>query len=191
MKLPKRKGWHSGKPATLLVSLLLIFGVVACGTISYIFVSSVLLNNSLKVVSVSSAVVETFNGTTKSNAKIKNMGDIDAWIRVAIVPTWEVYENNLYKAVNESANLSDLNISINTSNWFEKNGFYYCKTKIAPNESTPVLINSASVKTSSVGYLAGYQMNLQILCEAIQAAPDATAAEAWPAVRVVSGSLVG
>ena len=189
MKLPKRKGWHSGKPATLLVSLFLIFGVVACGTLSYIFVSSVLLNNSLKVVNVSSSVVETFNGTTKSNAKIKNTGDIDAWIRVAIVPTWEVCENNIYKAVNESASFNDLNISIDTSNWFERNGFYYCKTKVAPNESTPVLINSASVRSNSIGYQAGYYMNLQILCEAIQAAPDSAITSAWPAVDV-SGSLV-
>lgn len=191
MKLPKRKGWHSGKPATLLLSLLLIFGVVACGTLSYIFVSSVILNNSLKVVSVSSEVVETFDRTTKSNTKIKNTGDIDAWIRVAIVPTWEVYENNIFKAVNESANLGDLNISINTSSWFERNGFYYCKTKVAPNESTPVLINSASVRTNSVGYLAGYQMNLQILCEAIQAEPETTVTNAWPAVNVVGSNLVG
>lgn len=191
MKLPKRKGWHSGKPATLLVSLLLIFGVVACGTLAYIFVSSVLLNNSLKVVSVSSEVVESFDGTTKSNTKIKNTGDIDAWIRVAIVPTWEVYESSQYKAVNESASLSDLNISINTSNWFEKNGFYYCKTKIPPNQSTPALINSASVRNNSVGYQAGYHMNLQILCEAIQAEPETTVTNAWQTVNVAGGSLVG
>ncbi len=180
MKFGKNIGWHRGKPLTLLLSSLLIFTVIAGGTLAYLFVSSALVNNYFNKVSVTSSIVDD---SSSGATKIKNTGDIDAWIRVTLVPTWEDGKGN---AVNQTASLSDLSISINRADWFEKNGYYYCKTKIAPDGYTPELIYSTSVPTSST-----YQMNLQILCEAIQAEPAATVNLAWPAVDASSGSLVG
>ncbi|MGI5985064.1 MAG: hypothetical protein GXY01_10560 [Clostridiales bacterium] len=173
----------NGRSAALLLSLLLILGVAAGGTLALLAVSSGTIGNSFKTVAVTSKVEETFNNTTKSNVKIRNTGDIDAWIRVAVIPTWEDGSGNV---VNQTASLNDLSISISTGSWFKgSDGYYYCKSKIAPNALTPVLINSAAVKTSS----DGYKMNLQILCEAIQAEPESAVADAWNAVQVNGGQL--
>lgn len=189
MKAKNGKKRRSGKPATLLISLLLIFGIAISGTLAYIFVSSSLLNNSFRPVTVTSEVSESFSGITKSNSAIHNTGDIYAWIRAALVLTWEDGSGN---AVNQNASLADLSITVNSVDWFcGTDGYYYCKTKVAPNGFTPVLINSATVRADSPGYLKGYHMNLQILCEAIQAEPEAAVNNAWSAVHVAGTNLVG
>lgn len=189
MKFFKGADRGRGKPATLLISLLLIFGIAVSGTLSYLFVSSALANNSFRAVKVKSEVSESFGGSLKTNVAIKNSGDIDAFIRVALVLTWEDDNGN---AVNRPASLADLNITLNSADWFcGSDGYYYCKTRLAPSAFTPVLINSASVKPDSAGYLAGCHLNLQILSEAIQAEPETAVSSAWPAVHVAGAVLAG
>ncbi|NCB74091.1 MAG: hypothetical protein EOM51_05025 [Clostridia bacterium] len=178
-----------GKAATLLVSLLLIFGITVTGTLAYLFVSSGLSSNSFRAVNVNCEVSESFSGSSKSNVMIQNTGDIDAFVRAALVLTWEDDNGN---AVNESASLADLNINLNTADWFcGCDGYYYCKTRLSPNGFTPVLVTSASVKTDCDGYIAGYHLNLQILSEAIQAEPEAAVNSAWTAVHLNGTVLEG
>jgi len=179
MKFNGHKNWHSGKPVTLLLSLLLIFGIVTSGTLAYLFVSSSLLSNSFRSVKVTSRIEETFDTTVKSSIKVKNTGDINAWIRVALVPTWE---NNSGNAVNQPVNEGDINVSINTVSWFKgTDGYYYCRDKIATDKSSPEMLSAAiSVNPSSAGYIAGYHMNLQVLCEAIQSEPVTAVTSVWP-----------
>ena len=174
--------WNSVKPLTLLLSLLLIFGMVVSGSLAYLFVYTSTLNNTFSEVGVSCLIEESFNHTVKSSVTVKNTGDIDAWIRVALVPTWE---NDSKQAVNQKVNEDDLSISINSSSWFKgTDGYYYCRDKISPNNSTPELLASAITVNSS----AGYHMDLQVLCEAIQSEPDTTVTSVWP-VKVSSGKL--
>ena len=182
--------WNSVKPITLLLSLLLIFGMVVSGSFAYLFVYTSTLNNAFSEAYVTCSIEESFNRLCKSSIKVKNTGNIDAWIRVALVPTWE--DDNqmaVNQKVNEEKDEEDLIIIISDS-WFKgTDGYYYCRDKISPGKSTPELLASAiSVNTSSEGYLAGYHMNLQVLCEAIQSEPDTTVTSVWP-VTVSGGKL--
>lgn len=180
---------HRGKAATALISLLLIFGITVAGTLAYLFVSSTLSSNSFRAVNVSSEVSESFSGSSKSNVMIHNTGDIDAFVRAALILTWEDDNGN---AVNKSASLADLNIILNTADWFcGSDGYYYCKTRLSPNGFTPVLVTSAAVRTDCDGYLAGYHLNLQILSEAIQAEPESAVNNAWSAVHSGGSVLEG
>ncbi len=183
MKNGKSKKSYSGKTATLLISLLAILGIGVSGTMAYLFVLSGSLNNSFHPVQVTSHVDESFDGTTKSNVRVQNTGSIDAWIRVALVATWEDSAGN---AVNKKVSSGDVSASVNVgggTGWFESDGYYYCTSKIPPSGYTPLLINSVTVSNSG-----SYHLNYQILCEAIQAEPEEAVHDAWPAVSVNSST---
>lgn len=173
----------------MFTALLLIFSSAAGGSLAYLYASSDTAKNSFKEVHAAGRVKEEFDGTEKRNVSVVNTGDIDVWVRVSLVPAWEDDRGN---AVNQAADLNDLNLSFGTGAWFKaSDGRYYCSVKISPGSETPVLINSAAVNPSSEGFKAGYHMNLQILCETIQAEPHDAVESAWQAVRVSGGRLEG
>ncbi|MFB0920505.1 MAG: hypothetical protein QMB62_06445 [Oscillospiraceae bacterium] len=179
METGKFESRRRGRTATLLISLLVILGIGVSGTLAYLFVLSDLLINSLNPVQVTSIVHEDFDKNTKNNVRIQNTGDIYAWIRVALVATWEDDDGN---AVNRKVLPGDVNVVFSGSGWVTgSDGYYYCTSEIAPNGYTPTLINSVTVNNSGA-----YHLNYQILCEAIQAEPAETVHEAWPAVIVNS-----
>lgn len=138
---------------------------------------------------VASEVVETYNGTTKSNVSIKNVSNIDTYIRVALVPIWR----------NPDGSGTDLPAIAGTkytivfsasSDWVLGNdGFYYCKSPIAPGANTPVFINSVVPTTFATGDYAGKQFELTIISSAIQATPTSTVTSAWGVAVAPDGKL--
>ena len=182
MNYENAKRLNGGRSLTLLVSLLVILGMGVSGTLAYLFVLSDRLSNSFQPAEVKSQVVENFNGTTKSNVKIQNTGNIYAWIRVALVPTWEDGSGN---AVNRKVLPSDLTVTFSGSGWFAgSDGYYYCTDKIAPGGLTPVLLNRVIVNVTND---KGYRLDYQVLCEAIQAEPEAAITEVWGSAVTVQG----
>jgi len=167
----------------LAAILLLMAAITAGGTLAWIIDSSTAVTNNFVVPDVTTTIEEDFEDgdTVKSNVSIKNdvTADkgIDAYIRVALVPTWETTEGAVAPI---PASLADLDMSWNpTSNgWITHGGFYYYTGKVAPGASTSILIQTATVRGSSEGAQAGYRMNLQILAEAVQATETAVT-DAW------------
>lgn len=189
------KGKHemrASKPRILLLAAALIAVLTVGGTVAWLAVSTGAVENTFQPSHVTSEVDEKFNGITKSDVRIRNTGDIDAYIRVALVPTWQDDSRN---AAAVPAGLSDLTFTgLTGSSWFVKDGYYYCKNPIAPEGYTGYLFTTATVRTDSAGYLAGYHMNLQILCDAIQAeggtgTTPAVKAAGWPVTVNANGTL--
>ncbi len=157
------------KPLILLVSLAVILLVGVVGTLALLKTQSGPVENTFVPGNVSVTVhEEKFDATTKEGVYIKNTGNVDAYIRVAIIPTWEDGNGN---PVGVSASLDDLTISWGSSDKWKKgeDGFWYYISPVPAGDSTENLIASATVKTDSAGYNAGYKMNLQILAQGIQA----------------------
>lgn len=156
------------KPLILLVSLAVILLVGVVGTLALLKTQSGPVENTFVPGNVSVAVDEEFADNIKTNVCIKNTGNVDAYIRVAIIPTWEDGNGN---PVGVSASLDDLTISWGSSDKWEKgeDGFWYYISPVSAGNGTDILIDAATVKTDSAGYNAGYQMNLQILAQGIQA----------------------
>lgn len=157
------------KPLILLVSLAVILLVGVVGTLALLKTQSGPVENTFVPGNVSVTVhEEKFDATTKEGVYIKNTGNVDAYIRAAIIPTWEDGNGN---PVGVSASLDDLTISWGSSDKWEKgeDGFWYYISPVSAGNGTDILIDAATVKTDSVGYNAGYQMNLQILAQGIQA----------------------
>lgn len=176
------------KLSTVLVIAAALALVTAIGgTMAWLTTHSEGLTNTFSAANLYAEVQENFDGTTKADVRVYNgytdknnkqiESEADVYVRVALVPTWQDANNN---AVAMSASLSDLNIQFGNAKWaLSSDGYYYYIEKVAAGATTEVLIKTAEVNTNSEGYKAGYQMNLQILVQTIQAEPDNAVLDAW------------
>lgn len=153
-----------------LVSLLAILCVTVGGTLAYLVTTSGPVTNTFTPTSVTTEVLEKFENNKKTEVKIKNTGSTDAYIRAAIVVTWQNAKGEVY-GTQPAAN--DYNLVIGDG-WTEGNdGFYYWNGIVksdddAPNDCwTGELITSCSPKV--VPPADGYFLNVEIIGSGIQA----------------------
>ena len=182
------------KSAVLLVSLALLLLVTAGATLAYYFTKTGSVTNTFTPSQVACAVVEGTNapvdgdtvdtGDTKEDVKIKNTGDTDAYIRVALVVNWMNDNGNVWGT--KPVEGTDYNMTLDLANGWSKgsDGYYYYNTKVAKDQLTPILIDEANVLKAGPKGTDGtqYYLSIEIVAEAIQAEGiDAsyTAQQAW------------
>lgn len=181
------------KPVALVAILVLLCCAVA-GTVAYLVTSTGPVTNTFTPASVTTQVEEEFNGTTKSNVRIKNTGNIDAYIRAAVIVNWADAQGNVSGTpVKDTDYVMDLNIVTDenpNAPWFKgSDGYYYCKTAIESGSETPVLIESCAKKTTGAGVPEGYDLQVTILADGIQSKPDNVVKEVWKVVEVNNNQL--
>lgn len=158
---------RSGKSAALLVSLLLIIGVTVGGTIAFLMDSDGPLHNLFNPSQVTTEVEETLDGTTKKDVYIKNTGDTDAWIRAAVVITWQDKDGNVYGKA--PVLNTDYEIQWGTGWLTGPDGFYYWTSPVAANGGmTGDLIESCTSKGTAP---EGYYLTVEIVGSGIQSKP--------------------
>ncbi len=155
--------------AVALSVIVLVLGMVG-GSLAWLVASSDEVTNDFIYGKVSCEVSETFDHNTKSNVKIKNTGNTEAYIRAKIVATWQDEAGNIYPQAPE------LSHAIGEGWKPDLYGFYYCSTAVAPGEFTPVLIESLGNIPAPE---EGYSLHVEILADAIQSQPAKAAQEAW------------
>lgn len=186
------------KPVALVAILVLLCCAVA-GTVAYLVTKTDSVVNTFTPSKVTTYVEEEFNGQTKSNVKIQNTGDIDAYIRVAVIVNWADDKGNVSGTpVKDSDYVMDLNIDTGTTTnapWFKgSDGYYYCKTAVKSVKQdtkdcyTPVLIKSC-IKATGAQAPAGYDLQVTILADGIQSKPDNVVKEVWKVVEVNNNQL--
>ena len=112
--------------------------------------------------------VEVINGkdnedTAKKVVQIRNIGNIPAFVRVAIVPVWRDGD----KIVGLSPDQYTLTIG---KGWVEKDGFYYHTASVPVDGATGDLIEAFSVQDDKLGSeYEGLTLDLQVLAQSIQA----------------------
>ena len=153
---PRKKSGRSRRPLLLLASLVLLLALAVGGTVAWLNTSSGPVTNTMTPGNVPITINETFTGATKSEVSVTNNGNIDAYIRVAIVANAIDAEGNVV-AGNKPV------YTINTANWQELDGYYYYKGAVAPNGTTEALF-SGDVKVTDVKVTG----ELNILAESIQ-----------------------
>lgn len=176
------------KSLIIAVSSTLAAVLMIGGTVAYFIAEPVKLVNTFTKGTISCEIIEKFDKNAKENVRVHNTGSAEAFIRVRLVPSWE---NDNGEAVVKSASLDDLDIKWNASkdtDWIDgKDGYFYFKTKVSPddhddenfNDCTLVLIDKATVKDAN-----GLHMNLSVLAEAIQCNPKEAVSSSWGKVRV-------
>lgn len=173
----RRLRW--GKQFILLAAIaVLALGIVG-GTTAYLLTSDGPVTNTFTPSRVTCEVEENFTGTTKSNVKIKNTGDTDAYIRAAIIVTWQDASGNVAATVpvkSDTGDTGDYTIDINLTNWsLGTDGYYYYIGSVAPNAKTNNLINSCTALQTN----GNYTLHVEILADAIQSSPVDAVKQAW------------
>lgn len=162
----------------ILVVLVSIFAAVAGSTLAFLVTRTDSVKNTFNYSNVACMVKEEAftNGTSveKSNVRVLNTGDTESYIRAAIIVTWKDSAGNVYAM--EPQKDKDYTITINNSDWLEKNGFYYYTKPVSPQKETGVLIENCSIKGSG---LEGYGLSVEILASAIQSKPTKAVENSW------------
>ena len=182
------------KQPVALVAILVLLCCTVAGTLAYLVTSTDPVTNTFTPASVSTEVNEDFDGITKRNVTIKNTGDIDAYIRAAVIVNWA---NDAGEISGTPVTNADYSITYNTSangDWFVgSDGYYYCKTSVKSEKQdakdcwTPVLIESCTQKGTAP---EGFHLQVTILADGIQSEPTSTVASVWTAIQVdTNGNL--
>lgn len=173
------------KQLSLVVSILLVLTAVIGGTLAYLVTHTDSVNNSFTSAEVTCHVDEEFSNNVKEDVNIKNTGDTEAYIRAAVIVTWQDENGNIAaKPVNNTDYEITLNCkgneeSDNDTKWIEgKDGYYYYSEPVAVNNSTGYLIESCSL-AKNVTAPDGYHLCVEIIADAVQSKPAQAVIDAW------------
>ncbi|OQB24256.1 MAG: hypothetical protein BWY11_01235 [Firmicutes bacterium ADurb.Bin182] len=158
---------------TALAAIILALSSVG-GTFAWLTSITDSVSNSFEAGRVSCVVDESVSGSVKQYVRIRNTGNIPAYIRVMLVPVWRDLEG--YGTGREAEAPA-----VTGSGWFEQDGFYYYDDPVPPGGFTGSLFENFKMPEAE-----GFVYELQILASAIQA--DGTGAEsAAQAWRIAAG----
>lgn len=163
------------KPVALVAILVLLCCTVA-GTLAYLVTSTDPVTNTFTPASVSTEVNEDFDGITKRNVTIKNTGNIDAYIRAAVIINWADANGNVSATPVKDG---DYVIKYDSSNTWKKIGdyWYYTKPVAADSLTEKALIESCTPVAGKAP--EGYDLQVTILADGIQSEPLTAIKEAW------------
>lgn len=177
---------HQGKKNTkkgllVLITALFILMVTVGSTLAYVLMHSETVTNTFIPAFVASQVNETFKNNTKTNVRIENVGNTEAYIRAAIVVTWKEKETGNMSAIKPVAG-TDYKISLNEKDWFfnTDDSFYYHRGVVdyqGANKETSVLIYECTPIATKVP--EGFELCVEIVASAIQSNPTTVVEEQW------------
>ena len=166
---------HGGRPLALLLALILVVGAAAGGTLAWLTQTTETENNNFSYGTVSCAIKENFDGTTKSNVTVTNTGNTPAYIRAACIVNWVDAQGNIVANVPAEYSYS---LSIPETGWtLGKDGYYYYNGVVAPDATTT---GSLLTCTSSAPAGGEYKLSVKVIASAVQATPSTAVNEAWP-----------
>lgn len=184
---PSKKVIRWNRSFVVLAALLvLVLGIVGT-TLAWLTDKTDALTNNFTYAKVSCEVLETVNEneTQKSDVRIQNTGNTEAYIRATYVVTYRDNTGSiLYETLSNRTWNVDLSNIINKENWAQgEDGYWYCKTPVAPGKETPELfiapingngtfLNDGRSKEQAITYV-------EILATAIQSQPAKAMGEAW------------
>ena len=191
MRHGKRETCGSRRAKIASVALVAILCCAVGGTLAWLAASTEAVTNTFTATQVECKVTDEYEDHKKTDIVVTNPSNdknVDAYVRVTLVPTWEDEQGNAV-----AKKVENLSYPAPANGWVQgSDGYYYYTKVVKVGESTPALFNSAIVVPTD----NTYKLNLQVLAEAIQA--DGMDGEkhvvetVWPAVTVgADGTLTG
>jgi len=159
----------SKRALVLLVCLTLCMVIGVGGTIAFIVTQSGHVNNTFTPANIACEVQNRFPALEG----VKNTGDADCYIRVALVLNW-------VKSVDGDQSIYPQKPVINftpQNGWvIAADGYYYYREKVAPTAQTGALLSLADLTAVEVNVPEEeYELSIQIVASAIQTTSEAVA----------------
>lgn len=179
-----------GRKAALILSLCLIFALAVGTTVALLVAHTNAVTNTFTAAKSGTDIVEELKDNQKKSIKVENTGTATSYVRVKLVMNWV---DNTTGNIVSGDNLPE--VTLNEADWFEQGGIYYYKTPVAPvgaspdNVTTNLLQANSPITEPTVGKPDGCHLEVTVLAESIQAAPDTAVKDAWKVVEVKDGSL--
>lgn len=173
MRNTNKSGFRWKRSGILLAAVIVLLAGAVGGTWAFLVAQSEPVQNNFTYAHVSCTINEEFDGTTKSNVKIQNTGDIPAYIRARIVVTWKDASGNVSAVPVKD---SDYTMTMGTGWTKGTDGYWYCNTAVDAGGETPVLITKCEKKGNAP---KDYNLSVEILADAIQSEPASAVTEAW------------
>ena len=177
MKLNKRA-------VALLISLAILLVVAVGVTVAFVFAESDTVDNTFTPSRVACEVVDKTNHTYT----VKNTGDTDAYIRVAVLVNLKNSDGNLV------AQAPVFTVSMGTSGdskWFlGEDGYYYFSDVVPPEAdgASGQEVIPANLTVNVTSATGDYVLSVQVVASAIQATADAVAE--WSNAVQVDGEVL-
>lgn len=170
-----------GRKAALILSLCLIFALAVGTTVALLVAHTNAVTNTFTAAKSGTHIEEVTKDGVKSSIIVQNTGTATSYVRVKLVCNWVDKDKNVSATPAPAPKITN-------NDWFEKDGIYYYKMPVAPNDQTSNLLNGNPIEQPE-GAPDGYHLEVTVLAESIQAAPDTAVTEAWKVVKVVDGKL--
>lgn len=148
---PRRRR-RNDKSLALLISLVMIAAVAVGGTLAWLTTDTDPVRNTMVPAGVPIHIDEKVEGAVKKDVRITNNGNVDAYIRVAVIAN----------AVDEDGNIVMGNAptyQVNSSKWVQNGSYYYYKDVVPAGGTTEPLFSG------KVDFASG---EINILAESIQ-----------------------
>lgn len=173
-----------GRKAALILSLCLIFALAVGTTVALLVAHTNAVTNTFTAAKSKITIEETTDDGIKSEIRVKNEGTATSYVRVKLVMNWVSDDGKTI-----SGEPVNIDVEYDTDKWFEQGGIYYYKTPVAPGNTTDNLLQKDKPITEPTDKPDGCHLEVTVLAESIQAAPDSAVTEAWKVVKVVDGKL--
>lgn len=163
------------------VALVLLLCAAVGGTLAWLTTQTDPVVNTFTAAQVGTDIKEYTEDGQKSNIRVKNTGDIDAYVRTAVAMTWVDSEGNPV-----AAELPALPTTLG-ENWvLGSDGHYYYTKPVAAGVETaaPIFV----VPITETDPPDGCHLQVTILAEAIQSTPSNAVTEAWKPVTSVDSN---
>lgn len=177
----RRSTRRNKKAWLLLIAVAAMLLAVVGGTVAYLVTRTNPKVNTFTPSKVACLVEETFKNNVKSNVQVKNTGDTAAYLRAAVLVTWQDASGNVLGTAPVAG--QDYSITMPASDkWAQANdGFWYYSEAVAPGAYTEALIGEC--KPLKAAPQAGYTLHVEIVASAIQSTLGTNAQAAWAAAQ--------
>lgn len=178
------------KQPVALVALLVLLCCTVAGTLAYLVTSTNSVTNTFTPAEVKTEVTESFvedkGELVKSNVQIKNNGNIDAYIRAAVIINWADANGNVYGG-GTPVEGTDYTVPVLQNGWIKVGDYYYYTSAVPAGSSTGTLF--APIEQLKTCKDTNYGLQITILADGIQSVPDTVVKDVWKVVEVKGGQL--
>lgn len=174
----ERKHGRRVKTLALFLGLTLLLAAAVGTTVAYLVTSTPSLVNVFLGSKADCGIVEKFDGEKKTDVSIKNTGDVESYIRAALVISWVTGDG---RTVHAQKPIEDTDYTMtfpSKTDWeyCETDGFWYYKKPVAAGETTGILIQECAALKEGP---EGYWLSVEILASSIQASPETAVTTKW------------